>query len=208
LELLRETGGITFSGGEPLLQHAELATLARLCKEAGFHTALETCGIVSSESVSALKPYIDTWLVGMRLSTGTDAFDADFLEASTRRTLEILCASPKSEIAVRIPAVFPLAKDKSYAARVKAVLKDFEISKVEILPHNPASELFYEAMGAAPQCRYERAAAEEQYQSMRAFFEQKGSRQKSKAKEVCHETEVVPPNPNVAGEPRQAGVLR
>ena len=74
LELLRNGGGITFSGGEPLLQAEPLTFLARKCKEAGFNTALETSGIVSLKSIEMIEPYIDTWLFGMRLITGTKTF--------------------------------------------------------------------------------------------------------------------------------------
>ena len=46
-----ETGGVTFSGGEPLLQPQFLIECLKLCKEKGIHTALDTAGkSVASES--------------------------------------------------------------------------------------------------------------------------------------------------------------
>ena len=38
------TGGVTFSGGEPLLQKDFLAETLALCKEQGIHTCLDTAG--------------------------------------------------------------------------------------------------------------------------------------------------------------------
>jgi len=37
-------GGITISGGEPVLQRKFLTRIFRLCKELGLHTCLDTCG--------------------------------------------------------------------------------------------------------------------------------------------------------------------
>ncbi|MDR1651632.1 MAG: glycyl-radical enzyme activating protein, partial [Synergistaceae bacterium] len=40
----RSRGGITFSGGEPLVQHGFLLETLKACKEQGWHTAMETTG--------------------------------------------------------------------------------------------------------------------------------------------------------------------
>ena len=56
-----KTGGITLSGGEPLLQ-AQSVRLLSLCKENGLHTAIETCGMVSREVLLTALPYTDLFL--------------------------------------------------------------------------------------------------------------------------------------------------
>lgn len=38
-------GGVTFSGGEPLLQPGFLGECLRLCRQAGIHTCLDTAGV-------------------------------------------------------------------------------------------------------------------------------------------------------------------
>ena len=53
------SGGVTLSGGEPLLHTAQALTLLRACKEAGLHTAVETSGFFDSSALAALTPYID-----------------------------------------------------------------------------------------------------------------------------------------------------
>lgn len=47
-------GGVTLSGGEPLLQPAACVALLRMLRERGFHTALDTCGAVSHALAEAL----------------------------------------------------------------------------------------------------------------------------------------------------------
>ena len=57
-----ETGGITLSGGEPLLHSEGVKTLLTACREAGLTTAVETCGAVSPESLSSVVPLVDLFL--------------------------------------------------------------------------------------------------------------------------------------------------
>ena len=55
-------GGVTLSGGEPLLQKDFAAALLKLCKDAGIHTAIETTGLVPYETFEALEGLADLYL--------------------------------------------------------------------------------------------------------------------------------------------------
>lgn len=60
-------GGVTFSGGEPMLHPEYLAEVLRLCKEAGLHTAVDTAGCVPFESFQTVLPYADLFLYDIKL---------------------------------------------------------------------------------------------------------------------------------------------
>lgn len=55
----RSGGGVTLSGGEPLAQPRLARQLLRACKEAGFHTALDTCGHARWGVVESVLRYVD-----------------------------------------------------------------------------------------------------------------------------------------------------
>ncbi len=55
-------GGITVTGGEPLLQLDFLTELFRLCKEQGIHTCIDTSGITFSPNNSEYLARLDTLL--------------------------------------------------------------------------------------------------------------------------------------------------
>ena len=59
-------GGVTFSGGEPLLQPDFLLTLLKECKEKEIHTAVDTCGFVRWETLSMIVPYTDLILYDLK----------------------------------------------------------------------------------------------------------------------------------------------
>lgn len=59
-------GGVTFSGGEPLLQWAFVRECSDLLKEKGIHIAIETSGCVKKETILKIAPYIDLFLYDLK----------------------------------------------------------------------------------------------------------------------------------------------
>lgn len=59
-------GGITVSGGEPLMQAAFVKELFKKCKEAGIHTTLDTTGIIWNDDVEELLQYTDLVLLDLK----------------------------------------------------------------------------------------------------------------------------------------------
>jgi len=59
-------GGVTLTGGEPLLQPAFTAEILRRCKEAGLHTALDTSGFLGARASDALLADADLVLLDIK----------------------------------------------------------------------------------------------------------------------------------------------
>jgi pyruvate formate lyase activating enzyme len=62
----KKRGGVTFSGGEPLLQAKALLPLVKRLKEAAVHVAVDTSGAIWNDAVEALFPYIDLVLLDVK----------------------------------------------------------------------------------------------------------------------------------------------
>ena len=60
-------GGITLSGGEPMMQVDFLAELVLRCKQLGLHVALDTCGAVAWERYERVLPWVDLVLLDLKL---------------------------------------------------------------------------------------------------------------------------------------------
>ncbi len=60
------SGGVTVSGGEPLLQPEFLTEIFKLCKEHGIHTALDTSGYVFNGKVKEVLKYTDLVLLDIK----------------------------------------------------------------------------------------------------------------------------------------------
>ena len=114
-------GGVTLSGGEPMMQADFVLALARLCREAGFHVALDTCGVVAWERYERVLPLIDLVLYDLKIfdgerhraSTGVD--NAIILENARR------IAATGNPMWIRTPVIPGYTADRENIA----VLGDF-----------------------------------------------------------------------------------
>ena len=61
-------GGLTLSGGEPMLQFAFVRELLREAKKQGLHTCLETCGFAPAEHFDLILPDVDLFLYDFKES--------------------------------------------------------------------------------------------------------------------------------------------
>ncbi len=98
-------GGVTFSGGEPLMQWPFLSGLLRACRAADVHTALDTCGFAPREELLELAALSD--LVLYDLKTLDDQLHREhtgFSNAEILDNLEALAQCHPS-IWVRVPIV-------------------------------------------------------------------------------------------------------
>ncbi len=83
-------GGITFSGGEPMWQADFVLDLARLCRAAGLHVALDTCGAVPWSRYEVVLPVVNLVLYDLKLfddarhRAATGADNAGILETARR----------------------------------------------------------------------------------------------------------------------------
>ncbi|MBN2863993.1 MAG: glycyl-radical enzyme activating protein [Bacteroidales bacterium] len=64
-------GGVTFSGGEPLLQPEFLLEALTACKAKGYHTAVDTCGYADEGIIEAIIPFTDLFLYDLKHSDDT-----------------------------------------------------------------------------------------------------------------------------------------
>lgn len=59
-------GGVTLSGGEPTLQARFVLAFLQRLRAAGVHTALDTCGLMSPQTLEALLPIVDLVLYDLK----------------------------------------------------------------------------------------------------------------------------------------------
>ena len=60
-------GGVSLSGGEPLLQQDFSDNLLKACKEIGIHTAVDTCGHASSDVLLEISEHTDLFLYDLKV---------------------------------------------------------------------------------------------------------------------------------------------
>lgn len=82
-------GGITFSGGEPLLYSNSILPLLVNLKAFGVSIALETSLTSPLDSIRLLLPYVDYWIVDLKLQPQLLLYDLNYLNR-IKNNLDIL----------------------------------------------------------------------------------------------------------------------
>lgn len=127
-------GGVTFSGGEPLMQIKYLTQVAKLLKKENIHIALDTSG-QTNKNVKELLKYIDLVLLDIKHTTkeGYKSLTQGNIENQENFIKEL----NKTNIPVWIrQVVVPNITDtKEYIESLKTYLKKIKnIKKIELLP--------------------------------------------------------------------------
>ena len=130
-------GGVTFSGGEPLLQPVFLSELIDELKTWGFHLALDTSGFAAWEVLDRIARKCD--LILYDLKTMDDAMHREYTGVSNRLILDNLkrLSSVGKEIWVRVPLVPGVNDDKENMRRTADFLRPLpNIKRVSVLPYH------------------------------------------------------------------------
>ena len=98
-------GGVTFSGGEPLVQYEFLSELLDRCGELDIHRAVDTCGHVSQEILLDAADRVDLFLYDLKLSDG--AVSTRYTGVDSKLIQENLSAlsATGAAIEIRIPII-------------------------------------------------------------------------------------------------------
>lgn len=143
-------GGMTLSGGEPLFQPDFSLELLGLAKNAGLHTAIETCGYAKKEVIAASAELVDLYLFDYKESdperhrayTGVD----------NRLILENLSLlnSLQKRIVLRCP-IIPGCNDRTDHFRAIAELanRHAHIEEIQVEPYHDLGMNKYARLGKA-----------------------------------------------------------
>jgi pyruvate formate lyase activating enzyme len=141
-------GGVTFSGGEPLLQVDFLADMLGIAKENGMHTAVETAGNVSEKSFDRILTLVDLFLFDLKLMDREKHIKAT--SASNERILENLQRIDKAGagLLVRIPVIPGINDDDENMEATAAFLTEkTSVRQVELLPYHNMADHKYAGLG-------------------------------------------------------------
>ncbi len=141
-------GGVTFSGGEPLLQAGFLAEVIKLLKVYGVHIAVDTCGEVPWDSFSRILSDTDLFLFDVK-HIDTEAHKAA-TGVGNERILDNLrrLADSGAGIEIRTPVIPGYNDDMDVLRRIAVLLKSLGgIRAWRLLPYHSMGKAKYEAMG-------------------------------------------------------------
>lgn len=141
------TGGLTLSGGEPLLQSEFAASLLCAAHENGIHTAVDTCGCVPWAAFEAVLPHADLFLYDIK------HIDPVAHKRLTGRTNEQILGNLRrlsasgARIEIRMPLVPGCNDDEAMLHGVGAFLGGLKIERMRVLSYHSLARSKYAALG-------------------------------------------------------------
>lgn len=146
-EYFGEAGGITLSGGEPLLQAEFVREVFALCHEAGVNTCLDTSGCMLTDAVKAALAETDRVLLDWKYTT--DALYREHVGCLLEAVERFLTYLDGQRIPVTLrQVIIPTVNDTvENVENLKAVAARYTcVDKVELLPFRKLCQTKYDAL--------------------------------------------------------------
>ena len=141
-------GGVTFSGGEPLMQPDFLNALLKECKERAIHTAVNTCGFAQYEIIDRIRDKVDLFLYDIK--TMDNRKHRKYTGASNEQILKNLkkLAESGSSIVISFPIIPGINDDDKNVTRTAKFISSLpNIQQVNLLPYHRAGIEKYKNLG-------------------------------------------------------------
>lgn len=142
----KDNGGVTFSGGEPLLQREFLLETLKLCKKEGIHTCLDTSGF--GFDYEEILDYVDLVIMDIK------ACNEDLYNKITKQKMEIsmkfieTCQRKNIKMWLRQVIVPNINDDEKHVLQLKEFASKLKnIEKIELLPYHSMAKSKYSKLG-------------------------------------------------------------
>ncbi|RPJ73549.1 MAG: glycyl-radical enzyme activating protein [Acidobacteria bacterium] len=131
-------GGVTFSGGEPLMQPAFLHEMVIRCRMSAIHVAVDTCGHADASALLDVAPDTDLFLFDLKVMD--EERHRALTGASNVRILQNLerLAAEHPNVLVRFPLIPGVNDDDRNVHAMGAFLASLRLTRVDVLPYHRA----------------------------------------------------------------------
>lgn len=146
---IEDGGGVTISGGEPLLQSKFLLEVLKLCKKSGIHTCIDTSGNgYDKELLDEILKYTDLILLDIKALNNTNykkitGKNMDNFNYFLKKVQEL-----DKKLWIRQVIVPGINDNVKYILKLKDFIKNIKnVLKVELLPYSLIGVSKYEKLG-------------------------------------------------------------
>lgn len=133
----RSGGGLTVSGGEPMMQFEGLLDLLKKAKEKGLHVCVDTSGQAAEDQYRQIAPYVDLFLFDYKI-TGTQEHKKYTGVDNERilRNLDLLCRNG-NHVFLRCPIIPGINDNKEHYRAIAGLSRRYEnIDQVNLMMYH------------------------------------------------------------------------
>lgn len=173
----RSSGGVTLSGGEPLLQPDFALAILKATRYRGIHTAMETCGYAKWDILSKLCSCLDLIYIDLK------QIDPDAHQKLTGVSNELILDNIRqvdasclyTSLIVRIPVIPGYNNTKEEMERIAGFVSTLNrVERVELLPYHRYGIKTYEQLGREYDLHGQGSPSGQQMHALAGLFADKG----------------------------------
>lgn len=145
-----EGGGVTLTGGEPMLQWQSVDAL--LDKLENVHVVVETSGYAPAEAFQQILPKVDLFLFDIKATSPEKHLQLCGVDnEQILKNLDLLCSS-QSSVILRLPLIPTVNDDDEHLRGIAGLLDRYQsIPYAQIMPYHNLGESKRERFGMPPQ---------------------------------------------------------
>ncbi|MCC8057133.1 glycyl-radical enzyme activating protein [Cloacibacillus sp.] len=168
-------GGVTLSGGEPLLDGTFARSLLEACKNEGLDTAIETCGAVPWENFSDVLDFADTIYFDVKHVDDKKQMAGTGCEAAGILSNLRRLAEKRDRVVIRFPLIpgFNAAHEDA-AAIADWIAENIPKTPVELMSYHRYGEKKYDALGREYAMKGVPVPADEEVAAALSIFHSRG----------------------------------
>lgn len=168
-------GGVTFSGGEPLMQNELLISILKKCRENGIHTALDTSGFSSEKIFKSIIGLVDLFLYDIKFID--DGLHKKYTGVSNKQIIENLktLSKSKKDVFIRIPIIPEITDTDENIRQITNFLKETNTYKnIFLLTYHKIAESKYERFNLNYKLKGIKPTSKERLNDIREYFSKNG----------------------------------
>jgi pyruvate formate lyase activating enzyme len=138
-------GGVTLTGGEVSLQPEFAGAILAGCREAGIHTAIETCGACRWPTLAKLAELSD--LIFYDLKMMDEDRHRQLTGAGNAQIMDNITRLDPSKVIVRVPLIPGITDAEPDLRDIFAFVRSHDLKRLDLLPFNTSTQAKYEWLG-------------------------------------------------------------
>ncbi|NOQ27019.1 MAG: glycyl-radical enzyme activating protein [Bacteroidales bacterium] len=168
-------GGVTFSGGEPLMQANFLYEIIKKCKQNGIRTCIDTTGFASIKTIEKIAEVADLFLFDIKLIDNIlhqkyTGIPVDEILRNLRWLDE-----NKKNVILRFPVIPEITNTKKNISEIKSFIKSLKnINRIDLLPYHNISNGKYERFKKENKMKDTSPLSDHEMESLKSEFEEIG----------------------------------
>ena len=168
-------GGVTFSGGEPLMQPDFLKQLLRACNDENIHTVVDTSGYADWQLYANILPMVDLFLFDLKIIDLKQHMK--YIGVSNQLIIENLqkILLENKEVYIRIPLIPGITDTKENLIQIADFLVNLpHIQRIDLLPYNAMGEEKYNKLNRKLKLSNITHQSDQELKKFQALFEPYG----------------------------------